>query len=119
MALGRRADKVFGLFHLTWNHPVHDKIDEDRSLTTWRTSRARRSATSPTRSAPSATSACKAELQDAHEDRVDATIGTDDNDEAVRLAIKRIDMAASKGIIHKNAAARKKSRLMKKVNAAV
>ena len=34
------------------------------------------------------------------------------------LAIKRIDMAASKGIIHKNAAARKKSRLMKKVNAA-
>ncbi len=48
-----------------------------------------------------------------------STIGTDDNEEAVRLAIKRIDMAASKGVIHKNAAARKKSRLMKKVNAAV
>jgi len=47
-----------------------------------------------------------------------STIGADDNEEAVRLAIKRIDMAASKGIIHKNAAARKKSRLMKKVNAA-
>jgi small subunit ribosomal protein S20 len=45
------------------------------------------------------------------------SIGTDDNEEAVRLAVKRIDMAASKGIIHKNAAARKKSRLMKKVNA--
>jgi len=45
------------------------------------------------------------------------TIGTDDNDEAVRLAMKRIDSAAAKGVIHKNAAARKKSRLMKKVNA--
>jgi small subunit ribosomal protein S20 len=45
------------------------------------------------------------------------TIGTDDNDEAVRLAVKRIDKAASKGVMHKNAAARKKSRLMKKVNA--
>jgi small subunit ribosomal protein S20 len=45
------------------------------------------------------------------------TIGTDDNPEAVRLAVKRIDMAATKGIIHPNAAARKKSRLMHKVNA--
>ncbi len=50
--------------------------------------------------------------------RVDATLGTDDSEEAVRAAVKRIDSAASKGIIHKNAAARKKSRLMKKVNAA-
>ena len=45
------------------------------------------------------------------------TIGDDDNAEAVRLAVKRIDMAATKGIIHANAAARKKSRLMRKVNA--
>ncbi len=37
--------------------------------------------------------------------------------EAVRMAIKKIDTAAQKGVIHKNAAARKKSRLMKKVNA--
>ena len=50
--------------------------------------------------------------------RVEATLGTDDNAEAVRAAVKRIDTAASKGIIHKNTAARKKSRLMKKVNAA-
>ena len=34
------------------------------------------------------------------------------------MAVKRIDSAASKGIIHKNTAARRKSRLMKKVNAA-
>jgi small subunit ribosomal protein S20 len=46
------------------------------------------------------------------------TIGTEDNDEAVRLAVKRLDMAAAKGVIHKNQAARRKSRLMKKVVAA-
>ncbi|MFP3902048.1 MAG: 30S ribosomal protein S20 [Acidimicrobiia bacterium] len=44
--------------------------------------------------------------------------GTDDLDEKVRLAIKRIDKAAAKGIIHKNQAARRKSRLMKHVNRA-
>jgi small subunit ribosomal protein S20 len=39
-------------------------------------------------------------------------------DEAViREALRTIDMAASKGIIHKNNAARRKSRLMKKLNA--
>ena len=47
-----------------------------------------------------------------------ATIGDDHNDEAVRLAVKRLDMAAAKGVIHKNQAARRKSRLMKKVAAA-
>jgi small subunit ribosomal protein S20 len=45
------------------------------------------------------------------------SIGEDSNDEDVRLAVKRIDMAAAKGIIHPNQAARRKSRLMKKVNA--
>jgi small subunit ribosomal protein S20 len=45
------------------------------------------------------------------------TIGENDNDDAVHAAIKTIDSAAQKGVIHKNAAARKKSRLMKKVNA--
>ena len=46
-----------------------------------------------------------------------ATAGADDAGELIRLAVKRIDMAASKGVIHKNAAARKKSRLMKKLTA--
>jgi small subunit ribosomal protein S20 len=41
--------------------------------------------------------------------------GADDATEALRLALKRIDKAASKGVIHKNQAARRKSRLMKKV----
>ncbi len=47
-----------------------------------------------------------------------ATLGTEANAEDVRLAVKRIDMAAAKGIIHKNTAARRKSRLMKHVNVA-
>jgi small subunit ribosomal protein S20 len=40
--------------------------------------------------------------------------GADDAPEAVRQAQKRINKAASKGRIHKNAAARRTSRLMKK-----
>ena len=38
-------------------------------------------------------------------------------DPAVTLAITALDSAASKGIIHRNNAARKKSRLMAKLNA--
>jgi small subunit ribosomal protein S20 len=45
------------------------------------------------------------------------SIGSDTNDEDVRLAIKRLDKAAAKGVIHPNQAARRKSRLMHAVNA--
>ncbi len=38
--------------------------------------------------------------------------------EAVAKALKELDSAASKGILHKNNAARRKSRLMKKLNQA-
>ena len=48
--------------------------------------------------------------------RIKSAVNTGD-EAAVRDAIKRIDTAAQKGVIHKNAAARKKSRLMKKVAA--
>ena len=37
--------------------------------------------------------------------------------EAVRVAIKKIDQAAAKGILHKNTAARKKSALARSLNA--
>ena len=47
-----------------------------------------------------------------------ASAGTDAAVEDMRLAVKRIDMAAAKGIIHKNTAARRKSRLMKSVDSA-
>ena len=50
--------------------------------------------------------------------RANTSLGQDGSEEDVRSAIKMIDSAAQKGIIHKNAAARKKSRLMKKANAA-
>ena len=44
-----------------------------------------------------------------------ATAGAESSDEAVRIAMKRLDKAASKGVIHKNQAARRKSRLMKRL----
>ena len=44
--------------------------------------------------------------------------GAEDAEELARLAIKRIDKAAAKGIIHKNQAARRKSRLVKRLAAA-
>ena len=47
-----------------------------------------------------------------------AEAGADDVDERLRAAIKRIDAAAAKGVIHRNAASRRKSRLMLRVNRA-
>jgi small subunit ribosomal protein S20 len=43
--------------------------------------------------------------------------GTPEADAELRQAVKRLDMAAAKGIIHPNQAARRKSRLMRKLNA--
>ena len=50
--------------------------------------------------------------------RVKSATSQPENEEALRLAVKRLDMAAAKGVIHKNQAARRKSRLMKKLNSA-
>ncbi len=36
--------------------------------------------------------------------------------EALRMAVKKIDMAAAKGVIHRNQAANRKSRLMRRIN---
>jgi small subunit ribosomal protein S20 len=46
-----------------------------------------------------------------------AAIDADDAEAKLKAAIKRIDTAAAKGVIHKNQAARRKSRLMAKVAA--
>ncbi len=46
-----------------------------------------------------------------------AAAGTDNEAEALRMTIKRIDKAAAKGVIHKNAAARRKSRLVARIRA--
>jgi small subunit ribosomal protein S20 len=47
-----------------------------------------------------------------------AEAGADDVDERLRAAIKRLDKAAAKGVIHKNQAARRKSRLVARVRQA-
>lgn len=60
--------------------------------------------------------AVKSELRTRIKNATD-TVGTSENTEALRLAVKRLDMAASKRVIHPKQAARKKSRLMKKINA--
>ena len=44
-----------------------------------------------------------------------AEAGAEDTTALAQLAQKRLDMAASKGVIHKNTAARKKSRLAKQL----
>ncbi len=44
--------------------------------------------------------------------------GTEDTAQAVHSALKKIDQAVTKGILHKNTAARKKSKLAKRLNQA-
>jgi small subunit ribosomal protein S20 len=44
-----------------------------------------------------------------------AVEGAETTDEQVRQAVKALDMAAAKGIIHKNQAANRKSKLMRRV----
>ena len=46
-----------------------------------------------------------------------AESGATDAAEALRLAVKRLDQAAAKGVIHKNTAARRKSRLVRRISA--
>jgi small subunit ribosomal protein S20 len=43
--------------------------------------------------------------------------GLEDAGEALRLAVKKIDKAAAKGVIHRNQAANRKSRLMRRIGA--
>ena len=52
--------------------------------------------------------------------KADAALASssDDRAAAVTLAIKKIDQAAAKGLLHKNTAARRKSRLARRLNAA-
>ena len=61
--------------------------------------------------------AVKSELKTRVKNAVNAAGDAEKGDESMRLAVKRLDMAAAKGVIHPNQAARRKSRLMKKINA--
>jgi small subunit ribosomal protein S20 len=49
------------------------------------------------------------------EKQIVAAVDSDDADAAFRLAQKRIDEAVVKGVLHKRTAARKKSRLAKRM----
>jgi len=46
-----------------------------------------------------------------------AAAGSEGAVEDLRLAVKRLDKAAARGIIHKNQASNRKSRLVKRINA--
>ncbi len=61
-----------------------------------------------------ARSALKTEIKKAN---LAIDTAADNKDDAVKAAIKKIDQATAKGILHKNTAARKKSALAKKANA--
>ena len=62
--------------------------------------------------------AVKAEVKTRTKSALAAAERNDDNSvEALRLAVKRIDMAAAKGVIHKNQASNRKSRLMRRIAA--
>ena len=62
----------------------------------------------------SANSALKTALKKANA-AIEAN--SDDKEVAVKLAVKKIDQAVAKGLLHKNNAARKKSALTLKLNA--
>jgi small subunit ribosomal protein S20 len=58
----------------------------------------------------------RAELRTRAKNAVTAAeSGVGDSVEQLRLAVKRIDKAAAKGVIHKNTAANHKSRLVRRV----
>jgi small subunit ribosomal protein S20 len=57
--------------------------------------------------------AVRSELKTRSKNVVTIAESGEDTAEATRLAIKRIDKAAAKGVIHKNKASRDKSRLVK------
>ena len=61
--------------------------------------------------------AVRSELKTREKAVFAAAAAVEPTDELLRLAQKRLDVAASKGVIHKNEAARRKSRLNAKASA--
>jgi len=61
--------------------------------------------------------AVRSELKTRIKGAVGSWSAGEDVDGAAKIAQQRLDKAAAKGIIHKNQAARRKSRLMKKLAA--
>jgi small subunit ribosomal protein S20 len=62
--------------------------------------------------------AVRAEVRTRTKSAVEAaSVDAEDAAEVLRLAMKRIDKAAASGVIHKNQAANRKSRLMRRIAA--
>jgi len=61
--------------------------------------------------------AVRSELRTRTKNAVATAERGDDSTEALRAALKKIDKAASKGVIHKNQAARRKARLVRRIKA--
>ena len=62
--------------------------------------------------------AVRSELKTREKAAIGAAGSGEDATDALRLAQKRLDMAAAKGIVHRNQAARRKSRLARRAAAA-
>lgn len=60
--------------------------------------------------------AIKTNLKTVLKKATSAALTGSDADASVRLAIKKIDQAVAKGVMHKNTAARKKSSIARKLN---
>ena len=61
--------------------------------------------------------AVKSEIKTRIKTAVGATeAGAEGAEEALRMAVKRLDKAAALGVIHKNQAANRKGRLMRRIN---
>jgi len=60
----------------------------------------------------------RTEITKARQAIATPAVNSEDAFEAVRKAVSELDRAAKKGVIHKNNAARRKSRLMKQLNTA-
>ena len=98
------------------HHNLAPHPEPAKRLTTWRTSSPRSSATGRTRS--------RSRAQQGREDRLKSAVRkfrelaeAGDKEEAVEAAqdaTRKLDKAASKGVIHKNQAANRKSAIDKK-----
>lgn len=62
-------------------------------------------------------STVKTQVTKARQAIASQTISVELTEEAVRAAVSELDRAAKKGVIHKNNASRRKSRLMKQLSA--
>ncbi len=61
----------------------------------------------------------RSELRTREKSALATAIEGGESESALRLAIQRLDKAAAKGVIHKNQAANRKSKLVKRIRAAV